>query len=69
MHDPSPDQAEPEPVTLPALAPDAAMLAVLHEDLERAAAYKKAARAAATHRAYNSDWIIYTDWCRTVSVA
>lgn len=65
MHDPSPDQAEPEPVTLPALAPDAAMLAVLHEDLERAAAYKKAARAAATHRAYNSDWIIYTDWCRT----
>lgn len=69
LHDPSPDEAEPEPVTLPALAPDAAMLAVLHEDLERAAAYKKAARAAATHRAYNSDWIIYTDWCRTRGLA
>jgi site-specific recombinase XerD len=65
LQDPSPDELKPEPVTLPALAPDSAMLAVLHEDLERAAAYKKAARAAATHRAYNSDWIIYTDWCRT----
>lgn len=65
LQDPSPDELKPEPVTLPALAPDSAMLAVLHEDLERAAAYKKAARAAATHRAYGSDWIIYTDWCRT----
>lgn len=48
---------------LPVLAPDSGMLAVLHEDLERAAAYKKAARAAATHRAYASDWKIYEAWC------
>lgn len=48
---------------LPMLVPAGGMLAVLHEDLERAAAYKKAARAAATHRAYASDWRIYVAWC------
>lgn len=48
---------------LPALVAADGMLAVLHEDLERAAAYKKAARAAATHRAYASDWKIYQAWC------
>lgn len=52
-----------ESATLPVLAPVDGMLAVLHEDLKRAAAYKKAARAAATHRAYASDWKIYEAWC------
>lgn len=52
-----------ETSALPVLAPATGMLAVLHEDLERAAAYKKAARAAATHRAYTSDWKIYEAWC------
>ena len=48
---------------LPVLAPANGMLVVLHEDLERAAEFKKAARAAATHRAYASDWKIYEAWC------
>ena len=37
--------------------------AVLHEKIERAAAYAKAARAGATRRAYDSDWAIFTAWC------
>lgn len=48
---------------LPLLAPTGGALAVLHEDLKRAAAYKKAAPAAATHRPYASDWRIYVAWC------
>ena len=44
--------------------PDEPMLpAVLHEKIERAAAYAKAARAGATRRAYESDWAIFTAWC------
>lgn len=44
--------------------PDEPMLpAVLHEKIERAAAYAKAARAGATRRAYDSDWAIFTAWC------
>ena len=39
------------------------MLDVLHDDLERATAYKKAARAPATLRAYAADWHIYNVWC------
>lgn len=54
---------------LPVLVPNENMLAVLHEDLERAAAYKKAARASATHRAYASDWAIYTEWCGSRDLA
>jgi site-specific recombinase XerD len=50
---------------LPVLAPAGGALAVLCEDLERAAAYKKAARAQATHRAYASDWRIYLGWCQS----
>jgi len=37
--------------------------AILHEKIERAAAYAKAARAGATRRAYDSDWTIFTAWC------
>ncbi|KQN01178.1 MULTISPECIES: hypothetical protein [unclassified Sphingomonas] len=37
--------------------------ALLHEKIERAAAYAKAARAGATRRAYESDWAIFTAWC------
>ena len=37
--------------------------AILHEKIERAAAYAKAARAGATRRAYDSDWAIFTAWC------
>lgn len=50
--------------TLPSLAiVRPPTLDVLHADLERAAAYKKAARAGATHRAYAADWQIYSAWC------
>lgn len=57
------------PISLrpPALSPPTTVppptLDVLHADLERAAAYKKAARASATHRAYAADWQIYLAWC------
>lgn len=37
--------------------------AILHEKIERAAAYAKAARSSATRRAYDSDWAIFTAWC------
>jgi len=37
--------------------------AVLDEKIERAAAYARAARSAATRRAYDSDWAIFTAWC------
>ncbi len=37
--------------------------AVLDEKIERAAAYARAARSAATRRAYASDWAIFTAWC------
>ncbi len=37
--------------------------AILHEKVERAVAYAKAAHAAATRRAYESDWAIFTTWC------
>ena len=43
--------------------------AVLHEKIERAAAYAKAARAGATRRAYASDWAIFTAWCTQHSLA
>jgi len=72
LQDPSSDKPEAigrAPPALPVLVPAEGMLAVLHEDLERAAAYKKAARAAATHRAYTSDWTIYTDWCASRGLA
>ncbi|WP_240502329.1 site-specific integrase [Sphingomonas panacis] len=72
MQHPHPDDVPPNgtvETALPALVPTDGMLAVLHEDLERAAAYKKAARAAATHRAYASDWTIYTAWCGSRGLA
>lgn len=37
--------------------------AILNAKIERAAAYAKAARAASTRRAYDSDWAIFTAWC------
>ena len=37
--------------------------AILDEQIERAAAYAKAARSGATRRAYGSDWAIFTAWC------
>ncbi|MBI0477199.1 integrase [Sphingomonas sp. MA1305] len=37
--------------------------AILDEKIEQAAAYAKAARSAATRRAYDSDWAIFTAWC------
>jgi site-specific recombinase XerD len=61
------DPSEPMPARdatpLPALVPTAGILDVLHQDLERAAAYKKAARSDATHRGYASDWAIFGEWC------
>ncbi|WP_298089116.1 tyrosine-type recombinase/integrase [uncultured Sphingomonas sp.] len=54
---------------LPVLAAGGDMLAVLRDDLEQAAAFKKAARAAATHRAYGSDWAIYSEWCGSRGLA
>lgn len=56
------DHAPGLPVVLP---PSSTMLEVLHEDLESAAAYKKAARSPATLRAYASDWLIYSAWCES----
>ncbi|ARR57777.1 integrase (plasmid) [Rhizorhabdus wittichii DC-6] len=55
--------------TLPATVPQSALPDILRADLERAAAYKKAARSSATHRAYGSDWTIYTDWCAARGLA
>ncbi len=40
-----------------------AHLALLNEKIERAAAYARSARSAATRRAYESDWAIFTAWC------
>lgn len=37
--------------------------ALLHGNIERAAAYAKAARAVSTRRAYESDWAIFTAGC------
>jgi integrase len=37
--------------------------AILHDKIEQAAAYAKAARAVSTRRAYASDWAIFTAWC------
>ena len=36
---------------------------ILNEKIERAAEYARAARSAATRRAYASDWAIFTAWC------
>lgn len=54
----------PSRTALVAVSSDEPMLpTVLHEKIERAAAYAKAARAGATRRAYDSDWAIFTVWC------
>ena len=73
---------QPHPLTLPdpdlaasstalvAVDPSEPMLpAILHEKIERAAAYAKAARAGATRRAYDSDWAIFTAWCAQQGLA
>ena len=36
---------------------------VIHAEIERAAEYAKASRAASTRRAYESDWRIFCAWC------
>ncbi len=69
----APHPLEPTPADLDlALAPTALVAVdaneptlptILHEKIERAAAYAKAARAGATRRAYYSDWAIFTTWC------
>lgn len=52
------------PTALATVNPVEPMLpAILHEKIERAEAYAKAARASSTRRAYESDWAIFTAWC------
>lgn len=63
------DEAGSDGGVVPALASQDGMLANLREDLEQAAAFKEAARAAATHRAYGSDWAIYCEWCGSRGLA
>lgn len=55
--------------TLPATVPQPVLPDILRADIERAAAYKKAARASATHRGYGSDWSIYQEWCAARGLA
>lgn len=51
------------PSILPVEAGEPTLPAILDQKIERAAAYAKAARSAATRRAYESDWAIFTAWC------
>ena len=46
-----------------------ALPAILNEKIERAAAYARSARSAATRRAYESDWAIFTAWCAAHGLA
>ena len=48
---------------LPVVPVQPALPDVLHEQIERAAAYAKASRAPSTRRAYEADWKIFTAWC------
>jgi integrase len=48
---------------LPAVARQPPLPEILNEKIERAAEYARAARSAATRRAYASDWAIFTAWC------
>lgn len=43
--------------------PQPVLPAILNAKIERAAAYARAARSAATRRAYDYDWAIFTAWC------
>jgi integrase len=47
----------------PAAIPQPTLPAILNDKIERAAAYARAARSAATRKAYDSDWAIFTAWC------
>ncbi|WP_380784288.1 site-specific integrase [Sphingomonas sp. R86520] len=58
-----PDLAVPSASLVTANEREPTLPAILHEKIERAAAYAKAARAGATRRAYDSDWAIFTAWC------
>ena len=69
VYDPRWVRARTPKGVVPALASKDGMLANLREDLEQAAAFKEAARAAATHRAYGSDWAIYCEWCGSCGLA
>lgn len=45
------------------ILPQPALPVILNEKIERAAAYARSARSAATRCAYESDWPIFTAWC------
>ncbi len=73
MHDPIPDddadageQLTPNlPVVVPA---EPSLPDILDRKIERATAYAKAARSAATRKAYASDWVIFTKWCAELAL-
>ncbi len=48
---------------LPVVVGQPTLPAILNDKIERAAAYARAARSAATRRAYDFDWAIFTVWC------
>lgn len=73
LHDPIPDddadvgeQLTPNlPVVVPA---EPSLPDILDRKIERATAYAKAARSAATRKAYASDWVIFTKWCAELAL-
>lgn len=58
--------AHPNATIIPA---QPALPSILNEKIERAAAYARSARSAATRRAYESDWAIFTAWCAAHGLA
>jgi integrase len=48
---------------LPVMVGQPTLPAILNDKIERAAAYARASRSAATRKAYDSDWAIFTAWC------
>ena len=64
------DPREPLTANLPAVvAAEPTLPDVLDRKLERASAYAKAARSAATRKAYASDWVIFIAWCANLQIA
>jgi site-specific recombinase XerD len=57
------DRFDPTRAGLPVPVEAPRLPGLLEEDVGAARAYAEASRAAATRRAYQSDWAIFTRWC------
>lgn len=56
-------------LTVPSPAGGAILPGILDEEIERTRAFVRAARADATHRAYDSDWRVFVAWCEARGLA